>query len=840
MIQGLVISSVTIMGSIGLCGCAAWVDLGNSLDSDSKDQNSLPLIGSKIDIETGSLENPLDHLFENKALPGGDLVKEVEVVSPPEFGNLQINGLNIKYTPDPGFTGVATFTYRAKGVNGAQTVGEIKIVVRKPHSWSGDGSDNLWSNSDNWFKGPPSNHDVAIFDQTCNRCQVELDSSVQLGGIDIAPSFSGSIELKSASSESLIEVTLGEQGLKLSGGQLSLNQHTLIIQGPLVQENSILNLNSGTIRTEADVTLSDDSIINAHTSTWNFGGALNSTVNIQTQQLNNVTFTHTYSAKTIIGTVSVLGDLRLNGAGGSLNTGSIRVQKNLYSDNFSAGTAMIEIAGSQDQHLTGNLSGGLPNFTLNSSGGTVFISGTLSFARSLTYLNGNIDFGASTLRFYGASGGTIQIPESLALNNVIFKFDSSAKTLIGTLSIYGSVSYDILYTGIAGGVVKAYGPIHLERITASGGPHLLQIVGTNDQVISGTNNGVIQNLEIAKTGGTLTLDSAFAVAKNFTYTSGSVNFLNGTVTFTGANTGGVISVPDPAPFAFGHVRFTHNSTGKTISGRMVVQNSIYFNVAHVSLGGGVIELHGDMNLERMHQSGSTVIELKGSQNQLLTGTSNGHIPHLIIEKSGGTATFTGEIGIARNFTYISGLTDFNSILGKSTLTFRGANTGGTITPGNIELGDLNLVYDSTGKSLVGNLTVKGNLYISTPHVWMSGGLIEVHGNLTMNRTGGSPASVTATQIKLTGSNDQSLSHNTSYVFPGKVLTIDKTAGNVTLISNVHLNSNQDLSVSTSQNINLQTFNFNGNGTLTCNSGTILKDGSSFWTNGTINNLGCSL
>ncbi len=489
------------------------------------------------------------------------------------------------------------------------------------------------------------------------------------------------------------------------------------------------------------------------------------------------------------------------------------------------------------------LSAGDVNFTggaINGQSGLFVSLKNFSLAASVNFAGQS-----STFEFTGANtGGTLTFPTSARFKNVNFTYDSTSKNISGTLIVDGTLSFNVTFVSVNGGTIESYGNIEATKLNSGGHTTLVKILGSANQLLTGTINGCLPNLEIAKTGGTLTVSGILSVAKNFTYTSGTVDFNSAgygpaKVVFT-TPAGGTLSLANGINFQ--NVDFTHDSSSKTLTGTMNIVGDLLFDVTFVSVSGGIINAYGNVTATKMTSSGNAMIlRIVGTANQLISGTTNGVIPNLEIAKTGGTAVFTGGMAIAKNFTYTSGTIDFNNLIaGRATTRFTGANTAGTISASGVQFGNVIFDHDSTGKSLAANMTIKGDLTVSTIFVWITGFQIAVEGNLSVTSTGSGSAGVGNTEIILTGTQNQTIAHNTGYKFPGKKFTISKASGLVNLSTAVSLSSSQNLDISTGGSVNLNNFVFDGNGILNCFSGIVNRGTATLWTSGTISTNACTI
>ncbi len=130
----------------------------------------------------------------------------------------------------------------------------------------------------------------------------------------------------------------------------------------------------------------------------------------------------------------------------------------------------------------------------------------------------------------------------------------------------------------------------------------------------------------------------------------------------------------------------------TVTGDFVYGGSFRTDIE----GPGVLITEGDIflrNLSNNHQGNGTVM-MAGSSNQSViseVAIGDSELPNFVINKSGGTATFDGNVSIYRDFTYVQGNTDFDSQ--NSKLCFTNNNVALT---GSVEIHKLHVDFDGNG------------------------------------------------------------------------------------------------------------------------------------------------
>ncbi|MCB0361362.1 MAG: cadherin-like domain-containing protein [Bdellovibrionales bacterium] len=139
-------------------------------------------------------------------------------------GSVVVNGDQLEYTPDPGFYGSDSFTYTIDDGNSGQDTATVQLIVVDNFTWIGTGGNNLWTNGSNWCGNivnqncsggsAPGNLDLARFNSSClNNCEVTINASINIFGIIMQDSFSGTIEQGSGSM-----MILGSDGFTQRGG----------------------------------------------------------------------------------------------------------------------------------------------------------------------------------------------------------------------------------------------------------------------------------------------------------------------------------------------------------------------------------------------------------------------------------------------------------------------------------------------------------------------------------------------------------------------------------------------------------------------------------------------
>lgn len=378
-----------------------------------------------------------------------------------------------------------------------------------------------------------------------------------------------------------------------------------------------------------------------------------------------------------------------------------------------------------------------------------------------------------------------------------FILDTSAYTNTinaGTISVGGDYTINGIYYGTS--VVKLIGNIAGQTITMNGSsmfPNLTLDTGTNPVTLSGT--GILQgNLLVSSVG-------------TFTSTGSSLTFLDncGSSSLTPGNV-----VFNNIVFDSQCGSFTLNNGTLNVNGSLTFKNPGY----NGSLNSGTVVVNGNINTTGPSAwNGSAVIKIAGNgSGQTLTGTTNGHIPNLVIDVGTNPVTLSGQL-VVYNYTSTS--------VGTFTSSGSTIRIKGNIVAGNESLNNVFLGGACNGSvTLTGSLNIGGDLtFNDTCSSAVNGGILYVAGNVDVNGYNGGNASMT-----FNGSTQQNITQ-TSGNFPSGNVVINNING-VKLSSNANL---QNTSVSTGPidlagfTFNLTSLNLNGN-VLTKNSGQLVVNG----------------
>ncbi len=412
-------------------------------------------------------------------------------------------------------------------------------------------------------------------------------------------------------------------------------------------------------------------------------------------------------------------------------TGTVHVKGNAsFLNEGCYGTTTVAIEGTTNQTVTGVTTADLPSLSINSTGGTVSLSGELHVSTNLAYLQGTVSAGTSTvvLPFDGSTTSTVALSAPLQLYNLTFTGygSGSIRTLSGSpLTVTGllSLATSSGATGtLNGGTILAKGDASNNSIGVIGST-IIEVAGSANQTLTGTAAGRWPVVKINSTGGTVSLSGTLEFINDFTYTQGTVDPGTSTVNFVN-KPGGSATINLVAPLTLNNVAMTGSNPGgstHTITGNdLTVNGSFTCDAGNNSaiVNGQTILIKGDVTFGILGCTGTTAVKLTGTTSSTMTVNSyfSGRIlgSPITVDKTGGASvTMAGDALLAagQNLTVANGTLDLNgnAINVVATLTVASGATfkcnGGALTLG----------------TLVNNGTVSCPGYTNYPFQWTGAG-----------------------------------------------------------------------------------------------------------------------
>lgn len=409
-------------------------------------------------------------------------------------------------------------------------------------------------------------------------------------------------------------------------------------------------------------------------------------------------------------------------------------------------------------------------------------------------------------------------------------------TINANISVFG-MGIDSAY---AGTITQAS-----TRTVTVGSSGWFQAGGT----FSGGDSAITQNGAVSisagsftSTSGTMTLKNSYDISGGtFVHNSGTLNFNTSTSYLSLTITAG--------SGTYYNVSFTATYTTYTLADTITVNGTL--SLADTSdnsyINTGTFVLKGDLSTTSKGFKGTALIQVAGSSNQTIAGTSLARILKTEIISTGGTVTFSGYLLFYGDYKWTSGTVDAGTSTVQFGNNYRDWQTY-SITPGAIAYNDVTFgAYYLHYTLNSGTLTVNGTLTIANTGSAgdINSGTIDAGGNVSLSSLG-SPSGTAV--INMVGTSSSNLSLATGASFPTGNFTINKTGGaGVTLTGTATTftlngaSQNFTLTAGTldmnGKNLTLKNLSLNGNimtknaGVLTVNS-TIVGTGSLY--GGTVN------
>ncbi len=673
--------------------------------------------------------------------------------------------------------------------------GEVICGTSVGISWTGLVGDNNWNTPGNWSGNvAPTASDTALFTSVCSgaQCNANTSTSLNIRGLNLQATYPGTITQNSGHT-----ITIGAFGWNQLGGSFAGSDSAITVSGPYLLSGGSFKSTSDTFTMAGHFTISGSPAFNANSGTFHFTAS--STITPGTVNFNNVLFTRTAAVTYNLnnGTMNIDGDLTvgITSSSGSrfLNSGILRVKGNVDVHSYGLrGSALIQLIGTTPQTVTGSgIPGWLPGLEIASSS-TVTLSGSLYIMDDYLYTSGNL-VPPTHLKFgdelYG-SGGTIR-PGNFEYNDVTFGGYGGDYELAGTMKVNGTLTFNDRYgssTSINTGTIEAKGDVFASPYGFPG-TGLVKLVGTIDQTVTGVSNAYFPSIEVASSA-KVTFVGSIRIHRNFTYTSGTVDFGTSAIVFDSTSTTNrTIRAPS---LSFYDLKIGGYNSTTTLTDSFNVMGNLTLADTYTSgagsVNGSTIFAYGDVAATNSGLTGTTLIRVSGSSPQQLSGTSNSYYPSLEIASSS-TVSYSGTLRIGKHYTVTSG----TIASGTSTVIFKGSSALLTVGSENYN----NVSFDSRDdtQTLAGNITVNGDLtFVSnycSSRSRLNGGTVIAKGNVvfsTCGYQGNSP-------LSLEGATSTTIQMGTSAYGPQGTWTVNKPAAAVTLLSNLVMNgTGQDLDI----------------------------------------------
>jgi hypothetical protein len=485
----------------------------------------------------------------------------------------------------------------ASYLNATQT----ETITTNPFIWTGGGGNALWATGTNWSGGsaPTLNTHKALLKSCTVNCSPLISSNLDIDTIRMRSDYSGTLTQSAG-------VTINAKFFVQTGGTFSGGNQAITVANSFNLAGGAFTSTSGTFTLSgiAKATMAAGSIfnhnaglfqhsINDATSDWNY---TNSPV------FNNYTVSSGCG-----GTITLSGSLTVNGmltftsgCGMGLNGGTIYAKGNVTTNTDGIqGTASLYINGATNQTITGT--GGsfprLPNTFIASTGGTVFLVGNI-LPNDWSYVSGNIDAGTSHIQFRDINRLQTFTPGN-SVNYYAISWLGSCNSgfqLVGTLNVLGTLEFGGgCPAGVNGGTINAKGNVSVKNQGGSGSVQIL-VNGSSNQTIDGDAGfTLIPKLEIASTGGVVSITNKIKIFYGFTYTNGTVNAAASSIEIYD---GGALNAIIPGSVDFQDVTWTGSCNGgMTLTGRMIIKGTMTMGgPCPAVVNGGTMELYGNVIL----------------------------------------------------------------------------------------------------------------------------------------------------------------------------------------------------------------------------------------------------
>lgn len=507
-----------------------------------------------------------------------------------------------------------------------------------------------------------------------------------------------------------------------------------------------------------------------------FTGGSGGTITTSSLSLNGGTFLAPQSA------VTVSGAFTLNGAAFNQNGAALTV-----------GGATTLTSGSFAHNGATTLGAGLTKTGATLSGtGTLTVDGgwNVSNVATTTLTNIPVTFAGSTVSTISQAShtfGSVFISKSANLTS------SVGLSVTGNLTINsdpGAV-LTLANTSVAGDLA-------LTQCNLSAGTIPITFSSPTSQTVTGTPNCAISSISVSKSTGTLSFAGGTLLRNNFSYTTGSVDFISNasTMTFIGSSTSTITA----SGLNFNNLSLSKSTptAGVILSGNSNVNGTLSSSSTTGVLNSGTFNAMGDI-IWNSPSGGTGAINATGVSNASLSCGAGCLLPNFSISKSGATFTFPAITNFQRDFVYSSGTVTSNGYK----LVFSSSNTS-VISASGMIIENLKVEKSGTAGvdfnlgTYVRNFEVGGTSTAS-----LASGTLNIYGDAIGTGTNGGSA-----QVVFTGATD-SIWQGTGW--PANTYTIAKTgSASVKQTSNLTIASAQMVRLA-SGTFNQKGFSFNHTG-----------------------------
>lgn len=303
--------------------------------------------------------------------------------------------------------------------------------------------------------------------------------------------------------------------------------------------------------------------------------------------------------------------------------------------------------------------------TFRSTSGILYSRSNVSIANTFQHNGGTWRFSAPYLATRTLSLG------ATAFRHVTFYsnngFDAYTLTITGTPSVLGDLEFQRMNATnsgtLNGGTLLVHGNITVQASNYLGSM-AVRLVGNSDQTVHATTaTSHVPNLEIASTGGIVSITGTPVFFRNFTHTTGTVSLTAPSITLLGAyNSTYTFNAPTIAfndvaiNSANAHDIVTYNFVGElNVNGNLTLSST---SVAS-SLNSGTIRVRGNLAASGTTAwNGTAMISLEGTANSTISQvatTTFGNGP-ISVNKASASVTQLTAISPRQNMTISAGST----------------------------------------------------------------------------------------------------------------------------------------------------------------------------------------
>lgn len=712
--------------------------------------------------------------------------------------------------------------------------------------WVGTGSNKNWNSTGNWSAtsggssgaSVPATTDSAYFNGS-GTGQCIVNATMNVKRLEIAAGYTDTIKQGTG-----IGVTIGTGGMVLSGGYFTGSNGGIICQGIFTLSGTNFKSTSGRLTVQGNFTVTSGTFTHNSGEVF-FTGIFNISASITLYDCRFYPLSGVGGTFTLDTANTLNVDHLLTVSGAYLSTGKVHAKGDILQDgtnisSYLTNNGTIVIDGTGSQTFTGNSGygvGAVCNVEINKPSGTLYLknyiviygkwkhtAGTVDVSTYTNYLS--FDYSTCSIEGTQTISNLILYPPSTGIVTLAVKAGDTL-TVAGDMTVYGIAAS----TGSHTGAIKLLGNYNASSVSTSvnnGGSGVLIFCGTGNQDITGGSTqlaGGLANVIVEKPSGTLYLKNTITLNKDWTHISGTVDAdtYTSTVIFPGNASRTVTGKTSFYNLTF-HGNTTNTTTISTGDSLTVGNDLKYTGAFSITLTGGVIKAKGNITITNTATSGSgsTVVHVCGTSDQVFTGISagQGRVSSVKIDKPGGTLTLKNTLTVMGDWYYLRGTVDASTysslvLFGAGTRTIQGSHSLYDVQLAGSSIAGINNIPAGDSLTVTGTLTL-----IGASNVTVNTGVINVKGDLTITNTSISNAAGTGI-FNICGTGSQTLTG--SGVANGGQLShvhIRKPSGTLYLVNVFTIGAADWLYYSGTVDPGLSsTAAFSGNGNVNCKTGT---------------------